>query len=581
MPVQFKFRGEKAFRSLLNVTTPCTLQRVKNAIYEQARISDSTTDLALDDASTGQALTSQALLVQDVLVKVIVRRSPIKAGSATPQPLAASVDPGLSSSSLPDEDVAIDRVIEQHDPTALGMQAHANAQLARFSRSYRLAVGSAERQKDGDDASGDEAREPPPANYTCHRCGMTGGKEESHWIWECPTNDDPNHMKKVRTAKGVPRKFLRKVTLEEAQELSAGGVTFTLPGHSGHYIFDHEAPEEEKKMRLGDTVKEKVVTAFTVGATEVESSLKCPLCHQMFRQALLTPCCGATFCSDCILDKLAHSIAGNTGCPGCKREVYAHQLIANEDIRKQVEHVTRTSKATSILMQKEKDRGKTFEMDASLKERVNRPRKQADDPGGQPLALTDQSATASSALVVPPNWQPLGFGPMLSRAHFDLWRQVARSGTPASAKAQFEDWQRRQREGAVDVQRKDEAADKAATEAAQEPAAPHFGLSANGPPPREVFEEWQRTLCDRPDADQSTHTPMVLPMAAALAATSEPNAARQERKERKEKKERKSRRRKRSGSLDEDGGVLATRTRRCHGPAAAVLPVYLADRAFQ
>jgi len=37
MPVQFKFRGEKAFRGLLNVTTPCTLQRVKNAIYEQAQ----------------------------------------------------------------------------------------------------------------------------------------------------------------------------------------------------------------------------------------------------------------------------------------------------------------------------------------------------------------------------------------------------------------------------------------------------------------------------------------------------------------------------------------------------------------
>eukprot|EP00971_Amphidinium_carterae_P316106 6283382-Amphidinium_carterae.1 len=41
--------GEKNFRTLLNVNTPCTLQSVRNALYEQARISDSQTGLALED----------------------------------------------------------------------------------------------------------------------------------------------------------------------------------------------------------------------------------------------------------------------------------------------------------------------------------------------------------------------------------------------------------------------------------------------------------------------------------------------------------------------------------------------------
>ncbi len=138
----------------------------------------------------------------------------------------------------------------------------------------------------------------------------------------------------VRPAKGIPRQFLRKawvlecfltfqkpfdsildvimschlsfeawtrtsqvtvftceVSIEEAQEKSAGGVTLTLPGcitsvylehfgcstgwiktedllpfaaslgylqrRTGHYIFDHEASAEEKKRILGDTVQEK------------------------------------------------------------------------------------------------------------------------------------------------------------------------------------------------------------------------------------------------------------------------------------------------------------------------------------
>ena len=89
--------------------------------------------------------------------------------------------------------------------------------------------------------------------------------------------------------------FTCEVSIEEAQEKSAGGVTLTLPGRitsvyleyfgcstgwiktqdllpftsfhcnplgylprrTGHYIFDHEASAEEKKRILGDTVQEK------------------------------------------------------------------------------------------------------------------------------------------------------------------------------------------------------------------------------------------------------------------------------------------------------------------------------------
>mmetsp|Transcript_15318 Transcript_15318/g.43816 ORF Transcript_15318/g.43816 Transcript_15318/m.43816 type:complete len:526 (+) Transcript_15318:96-1673(+) len=517
MPVQFKFRGERAFRGLLNVTTPCTLYRVKNAIYEQARISDETTDLALEDPETGRPLDPAALLVQDALVQVIVCRTP----KAAAIPVATvSLEPaGLASDDVleaerQEEDMAIDRMIDNHDLAGIGIVPHANTGMLRYSRSYRLAVGTRRREREGYDVgSGDEGdnlkdefREPPPANYTCHRCGMAGGKPESHWIWECPTNEDPDHMKKVRTAKGIPRDFLRKVaTVEEGQELSAGGVTFTLPGHSGHYIVSHEATFEEKKQRVGDTVQEKVTTAFSDGARRVEDSLKCPLCHQMFRQAILAPCCGATFCSDCAIDRLAHSsVAESSACPGCGKEVLAHQLVANEDIRKQVEQISRATKAMAVATQKDREKPRGFAVDAALKDRVNRPRKHAAsastdeaaaatkgaaaagsarEGGGSIstalLALTDGgegaasggapgsacSAGTSPGPRVPASWQPLGFGPMLSPAQFKEWQRLVGSGPPSQqARGQFEAWQRRLRE-----------------------AAPP-------PPSKESFEEWQRVL---------------------------------------------------------------------------------------
>jgi len=497
MPVQFKFRGEKAFRSLLNVTTPCTLLRVKNAIYEQARISDSTTDLALEDSSTGEALDPKVLLVQDSLVQVIVRRTPLQNQGGAPASSSLSLvgapQPVLATD-VQEEDLAIDRIIEQHDVAGSIVPASSSNALLRYSRSYRLAVGSRQRQRDGydigsdlddDDALQEEAREPPPVNYTCHRCGQVGGKPESHWIWECPTNEDPDHMKKVRTAKGIPRDFLRKVaTVEEGQEQSAGGVTFTLPGHSGHYIVSHEATYEDKKLRVGDTVQEKVITAFTDGAKKVEESLKCPLCHQLFRQAILAPCCGATFCSDCVVDRLAHSSVENSSCPGCGKEVYAHQLIANEDIRKQVEQISRASKAMALASQKDKEKPKAFELDAALKDRVNRPRKHAASAVDDQSAAPDKQDASSSGDTNKPQgkhssapggfqgtstplWQPLGFGPALSAEQFAAWQQAIRAGIHPQAKSQFEEWQQRMRSAA--------------------PAAPP-------PPSKESFQEWQKML---------------------------------------------------------------------------------------
>eukprot|EP00929_Paragymnodinium_shiwhaense_P007487 TRINITY_DN111406_c0_g1_i1.p1 TRINITY_DN111406_c0_g1~~TRINITY_DN111406_c0_g1_i1.p1 ORF type:complete len:532 (-),score=114.95 TRINITY_DN111406_c0_g1_i1:106-1701(-) len=500
MPVQFKFRGERTFRSLLNVTTPCTLQRVKNAIYEQARISDQSTDLALEDAS-GDSLSSGALLIADALVQIVVRRTPMQSRAAPMVSLAAAVP--VDEVASREEELAIDRIVEAHDIGAIVPASSSSAGVAKYSRSHRLAVDAQSgRQKEGYDLGGsdddgeavEEVREAPPANYTCHRCGMTGGKPESHWIWECPTNEDPDHMRKVRRATGVPRQFLEKVaTIEEGQEKSAGGVTFTLPGHSGHYIIAHQnATLEEKKIRVGDTLKEKVTTAFTEGASKVAGSLKCPLCNQLFRQAVLAPCCGATFCSDCVVDRLAHTSVEHGRCPSCRKELLAHQLIGNEDIRRQVEQIARASKAAAVAREKvEEAKAEFFQVDAGLKDRVNRPQKAAEDDATGLLALTDgknDAKTGSTASATPwkdPRWQPLGFNGAqpLTPDEFLAWQKAVRAGISPSAKVNFEEWQKKMRPM------------PAIMPPSSSPAPAPASLRAPAPGmTKESFEEWQRAL---------------------------------------------------------------------------------------
>jgi len=462
MPVYFKFRGERSFRNLQNVLTPCTVQRVKTAIYEQAGISDSATDLALDDASTSAPLQASILMIPESTVRLVVRRVPFKQDVETTTPLVSLDVPNLLEAE--EEDLAIDRIVELHGVDSMGLSSSSDL---GGKRSVRLKPREGYDRADGEvDEDTLEAVEPPPLNYTCFRCGMTGGKPESHWIWECPTNDDPEHTKKVRVAKGVPRQFLQKVaSIEEGQEMSAGGVTFTIPGHDGHYIIAHQdATVEEKKRRLGDTMREKLDTAFSAGARHVEGSLTCPLCNQMFRQAMLSPCCGASFCSDCIIDRLTHSSLENSVCPSCGEEVLAHQLVTNEDIRQQVEQVSKSSKAAAIASQKEKEQ-EAIELERQQVAGSQNRRALKNEGGTTPLLAlppsgktTEETAPLKSggnggrdrdrhrsrrSVGAPVSWHPLGFGPRLTPEQFHTWQRSLRGVEIAeTVKGQFEEWQR-------------------------------------------------------------------------------------------------------------------------------------------
>merc|ERR1719330_1594660 len=81
---------------------------------------------------------------------------------------------------------------------------------------------------------------------------------------------------------------------------------------------------------------------------------------------------------------------------------------------------------------------KAFEVDANLKDRVNRPRRH----GGEVLALTDNSSEGAARGL--PTWLPPGFGPLLPAESFAAWQQAMRTeAPPPGSKAHFEDWQRR------------------------------------------------------------------------------------------------------------------------------------------
>lgn len=107
-----------------------------------------------------------------------------------------------------------------------------------------------------------------------------------HWIHQCPTNGDPNYdFHKVKKPTGIPRSFLKPVQGGDAK------ATLLLP-EGGFAIM---IPNEE--VFLKEIEKMKVESD---GTFSIPESLKCTLCNGLLNDAVLIPCCGYSFCDECM-----------------------------------------------------------------------------------------------------------------------------------------------------------------------------------------------------------------------------------------------------------------------------------------
>lgn len=150
----------------------------------------------------------------------------------------------------------------------------------------------------------------PPPNYICHRCGKPG-----HFIKMCPTNGDPRFDIK-KPAHGIPKSAIVKVTPDTP------GAFLLKDGSYGIMVADEEA----FKKNVHTTIEK---------SREVPESLKCGICKDVFKNAVLVPCCGNSFCDECITRVLVEETGFK--CPECKKKIVLDNLIPNSSLRKSVE----------------------------------------------------------------------------------------------------------------------------------------------------------------------------------------------------------------------------------------------------
>lgn len=241
----------------------------------------------------------------------------------------------------------------------------------------------------------------------------------------CPTNDDPTFDNKPRMKRttGIPKSFLK--TVEKPAALLNDGTTDDTKSASGVMVNadgDYVVAEPDKasweKFQAKTKSSAAAQKAAAAGDKELQDrGLECSIDKRIFIDPMKTPCCGTTYCNDCITNALIES---DFTCPGCQSDGI---LIDN------LESDVETSEKIKVYLD-EKTAAKK-EKERAEKERSKSPSVKAESTPTPEEKAKSKSPSLKSVQVKSPSKSPL---PAKSTPNLDNATTVKESSAPAPKK---------------------------------------------------------------------------------------------------------------------------------------------------
>ncbi|XP_056204954.1 E3 ubiquitin-protein ligase RBBP6-like [Falco biarmicus] len=145
--------------------------------------------------------------------------------------------------------------------------------------------------------------------------------------WGKQEFESSSHYVRIKRSTGIPRSFL-----VEVKDPNTKGAMLTKAGKYAIPTINAEAYAREKKEKPPFLPEEP---SSSSADRPVPNELLCPICKDPVTDAALIPCCGASYCDECIRTALLESEEHT--CPACHQTgVSPDALVANNFLRQAV-----------------------------------------------------------------------------------------------------------------------------------------------------------------------------------------------------------------------------------------------------
>ncbi|KAI3360046.1 hypothetical protein L3Q82_014378 [Scortum barcoo] len=322
--VHYKFSSKLSYDTVVFDGPHITLRDLKRQIMGREKLRAGDCDLQITNAQTKEEYTDDDGLIPKGS-SVIIRRIPIIGVKSSSSSKTRNIE--RSDVHLHHASGAIKAMDDQSFSTALPFFSKmANLADADVSEEDKIKVMINQSSYDSMNYS-KKFGAVLPANYTCYRCGNTGLDH----IRNCPTSGQDKNFEtplRIKKSTGIPRSFM-----VEVDDPNIKGAMLTNCGRYAIPAIDAQAYAIGKKEKPPFFAQEQPKSEGE--EDPIPDELLCLICHDLLSDAVVIPCCGNSYCDDCIRTALLDS--EEHVCPTCSQsDVSPDTLIANKFLRQAV-----------------------------------------------------------------------------------------------------------------------------------------------------------------------------------------------------------------------------------------------------
>ncbi|XP_026468262.1 E3 ubiquitin-protein ligase RBBP6-like isoform X2 [Ctenocephalides felis] len=295
MSVHYKFKSALEYDTITFDGLHISVKDLKKSILHQKRIGKTFDfDLQVTNAQTKEVYTDDNVLIPKntslIIARIPVSQTQKKSWDFASQPNASGV---IIPSARPADNEAVADLSKMVGSEEDKIKAMISQSTMDYDPSNYQKVRGANQQGE------------VPPNYRCFKCHMAG-----HWIKNCPMTSGAETAD-IKRNTGIPRSFI---------------VEKPIGGYGQPVINPEKSPSP-------DPIKQTTVVENKV---EIPEDLQCMICKDLLSDAVMIPCCGSSFCDECIRLTLMES--EDHECPDCKdKDISPVTMIPNRFLRNSVQ----------------------------------------------------------------------------------------------------------------------------------------------------------------------------------------------------------------------------------------------------